>query len=437
MIAPNLSDTVPQNVEEALRLQNARLRALQQVVLGLTSTLDLNAVLKHVVQMAQTLSDAAHSHIFLYDSAHDELTLAASHWAKEQRQIPLRPRAGGITAQVARSGRAEFISNTAAHVAYANMSDDLRPGALACLPLSKDRKILGTLSLGYWEPHPFDAETRNFLDLLARHAALAIDNARLHALAIDKARMEHELEMARTVQTSLMPRSTPHIAGWEFAALWQPAHLVGGDLYDFTVPDASADSLQTISIADVADKGMPAALFMALARATLRASIMVHCCPSDCITHVNQMLCADATDGMFVTMFHAQLHPPSGKLAYVNAGHNRPLWYRAGEGTLTELELTGIALGIEAQQTFDECAIHIAHGDFVLFYTDGVTDATNAREEEFGKARLQELLLAHRNASAREIMTALENAVREFVDGASQFDDITAVVVKRIAKTTK
>lgn len=426
-----VADECP-NVESALRLQNARLAALQIVALGLTSTLDLNDVLARVVEMAQTLSDSAHSHIFLYDPAREELTLAASHWSAEQRQVSLRPRAGGITARVAHSGKPEFISDTTAHESYAGVPAADRPGALACLPLIKGAQILGTLNLGYWEPHPFDEDTRTFLDLLARHAALAIDNARLHLLALDKARIEHELELARAVQTSLMPRATPRLAGWEFAALWEPAHVVGGDLYDFvTLPVSPGGSLQTISIADVADKGMPAALFTVLTRAALRTSITMRCCPSDCVTQVNQVVCEDATDGMFVTLCHAQLQPSTGELFYVNAGHNRPLWYRSAAQEFVEFERTGLALGIQAAETFDECRIRLMPGDFVLFYTDGVTDATDASERDFGKARLKQVLFEQRHARAGEIIVALQAALREFVGSAPRFDDITAVIVKR------
>lgn len=428
-IASCLTDS---NLESALRLQNARLAALQQVALSLTSTLDLTEVLERVVEMAQTLSNSAHSHIFLCEPGGAELTLAASRWSADQRRVPLQPRATGITATVARSGKPEFISNTAEHAAYAAVPAAMRPGALACLPLIKDKAILGTLNLGYWEPHAFDTDTRNFLDLLARHAALAIDNARLHTLAIEQARIEHELKMARTVQTSLIPRRMPQLEGWEFAALWQPAHIVAGDLYDFVaLPTPPDELLQTISIADVSDKGLPAALFMAVTRATLRANIMMRCCPADCIAQTNRVLCEDAADGMFVTVCHAHLHPSSGELVYVNAGHNRPYWYRCAARELVELERTGIALGINANETFQERRIRLLPGDFVLLYTDGVTDAINPKEQSFTKARLERVLFEQRTATPKELVAALEVALREFVSGAPQFDDITAVIVKR------
>jgi len=184
--------------EEALRLQNARLAALQQVVLGLTSTLELSAGLQRVAEMAQTLAASAHAHIFLYDPRRDELTLAASHWATDQKEIPLKPRRSGITHSVARSGQPVFIEDSTDHPYYTGVPLAARPGALACLPLVKGEGILGTLNLGYWQPYHFDPETRAFLDLMAKHAAIAIDNARLYQAATLSAS-----ELRRLYDTSL------------------------------------------------------------------------------------------------------------------------------------------------------------------------------------------------------------------------------------------
>ncbi|HET7089695.1 MAG TPA: GAF domain-containing SpoIIE family protein phosphatase [Anaerolineae bacterium] len=427
-----MDTTLPlrENAEEALRLQNARLAALHQVALGLTSTLDLREVLQRVVVMAQTLSASAHAHIFLYDSERDELNLAASHWSADQRSVPLQPRRTGVTHSVARSGTPEFIENLSNHPAYAHAPPDARPGALACLPLVKADHILGTLNLGYWEPHRFDADTRGFLDLMARQAAIAIETARLHADAIEKARLERELQVARGLQTSLIPRETPRVAGWDFAALWQPAHVVSGDFYDF-VPVHDVPGLGII-IADVSDKGMPAALYMALARSTIRASITSACCPADCVTHANRVLCADTENGMFVTMCYAQLNPATGELVYVNAGHNPPLLYRQDRRQLTELARTDMVLGVDDTHCYEQRTLQLDPGDFVVFYTDGVTEAANVTEQEFGKEHLRQVVLSARGASAVDIIAALRRAVDEFIGSMPPFDDVTAVVVKRL-----
>ncbi len=404
--------------------------ALHELALDLTSTLDLNDVLHRLAERTQILSASAHTHLFLYDPQRNELQLAASHWSSGQRVVPLQPRNTGITYSVASTGKPEFIEDTADHPAYVQVPSDLRPGALACLPLVKADRVLGTLNLGYWEPHLFDAEARAFLDLMARHAAIAIENARLYQLALEKSRMDHELQLARELQASLIPRETPRLPGWDFAALWQPAQIVSGDFYDFFT--INLGPLQGMMIADVSGKGMPAALFMAMARSTIRASLTTTCCSADCIAHANRVLCADTANGMFVTLCYAQLDPLTGELVYVNAGHNPPLLYRQAEDQFAELTRTGSALGVDETHPFDQRTVRLDPGDWIVFYTDGVTEAINSRDEEFGKDRLRREIFDKRRAPAAELVMGLNCALREFSGAAPQFDDITLVVMKRL-----
>ncbi len=415
---------------EALRLQNARLGALHEVTLGLTSTRELPDVLQRVAEIAQTLSASAHANIYLYDAQTDTLRAAASHWSSAERAVPLEPRRSGITYTVARTGQAVFIEDAALHPAYAHVAADLRPGALACLPLVKGNRVLGTLSLGYWTPYRFDPDKRDFLDLMARHAAIAIENARLVQMAVDKARLERDLETARQIQASLIPRETPQLPGWDFAAFWLPAQLVGGDFYDFVPVPGSRQ--QGLVIADVSDKGMPAALFMAVARSTIRASININCCPSDCMAHANHLLYADAVNAMFVTAFYGQLDPATGELTYVNAGHNPPLLYREAEGRLSELTRTGIALAVDDGRPYGQRSLTLQSGDFIVFYTDGVTDALDGHQEPFEVQRLRETVLSHRRGSAQEIAAGLRQSLDDYVGGNPPFDDITVVVAKRV-----
>ena len=424
--------TIPSvlDIEKTLRLQNARLSALQEVTMGLTSTLDMNEVLQRVVEMAQVLSDSAHAHIFLYDEERDELDLAASHWSMEHRSVLLKPRRGGVTHLVARNGEPQFIENTLNHPAYAQMPSQAQPGALACLPLLNGKRVVGTLNLGYWEPHLFDDQTRQFLDVMARQAAIAIDTARLHADVVKRAQLEHELQVAREFQASLMPREVPQINGWNFGALWQPARTVSGDFYDFM--NNEKESLQGLVIADISDKGMPAALFTALARSTIRASLTTACCPADWMTHANRVLWKDTVNGMFVTLCYAQVESETDEMIYVNAGHNPPLWFHQAGQTFTLLGRTGIALGVEEDRHFHQESIHLEQGDFILFYTDGVIEASNSHGDEFGLERLKQFMLDERSASASGMVDTLRKTLNGFMGIASQFDDITALVVKRV-----
>jgi sigma-B regulation protein RsbU (phosphoserine phosphatase) len=135
---------------------------------------------------------------------------------------------------------------------------------------------------------------------------------------------------------------------------------------------------------------------------------------------------------MFVTLFYAQCDPKTGEMVYVNAGHNPPLFYRRRKDQLSELARTGMALGVEEKSVFNQRTIKLNHGDFVLLYTDGVTEAINAEEQEFGVERLQQIILEQRHAPAGEMLAALEKAVSAFVGDTPQSDDIAVVIVKRL-----
>ena len=251
--------------------------------------------------------------------------------------------------------------------------------------------------------------------------------AQVVQLAVEKGRLDHELQMAHEVQASFLPRETPQIPGWEFVARWRPAREVAGDYYDFIPGDRGQLGLV---IADVTDKGMPAALFMVLTRSIVRASVTSTPSPAEGITRANRLLCADSYGGMFVTLFYALLDPAIGEVTYVNAGHNPPLLCRADHEQLTKLGRTGMALGVIADASFEQRTAHLHPGDFIVFYTDGVTEATDAQEREFGMERLQRVILDHRGAPAADIVAALEQAIEDFAGPTDPFDDIAIVVAK-------
>jgi sigma-B regulation protein RsbU (phosphoserine phosphatase) len=225
----------------------------------------------------------------------------------------------------------------------------------------------------------------------------------------------------------LLPLETPHITGWQFAAHWRPAREVAGDYYDFIPLD---QGLLGLVMADVSDKGMPAALFMALTRSVVRASTAQSRGLYEGIALANRLLCADARDAMFVTLFYGLLQPATGAFSYVNAGHNPPLWYRADQDDLLPLRPTGVALGLMPEATFEEQAIRLSPRDWVLLYTDGLTDASDVAGNRFGMERVQGVLLSHRQAAPAELLAALEQAVACFVGDAPASDDIALLLLK-------
>jgi serine phosphatase RsbU (regulator of sigma subunit) len=242
------------------------------------------------------------------------------------------------------------------------------------------------------------------------------------------ARLQHELEMAHKVQAGLLPSETPEITGWQFAACWRPAREVAGDYYDFIPLDQGRLG---VVMGDVCDKGMPAALFMALTRSVVRASTVQTVGLADDLVLANRLLCADAHDGMFVTLFYGLLHPTTGVFSYVNAGHNPPLWYCAEKDGLVPLGPTGMALGLMPDAAFEQQTIRLDPGDWVLLYTDGLTDASDASANRFEIERVQRVLLPHRHGAAAELLAALEQAVDRFAGDTPPFDDIALLLLRR------
>jgi sigma-B regulation protein RsbU (phosphoserine phosphatase) len=263
-----------------------------------------------------------------------------------------------------------------------------------------------------------------------RELSAAYDSLKAaQAQIIQKEKLEHELRMARSVQAGLLPRSVPDIAGWQFAARWHPARQVSGDFYDF-IPLRNGET--GVVIADVSDKGMPAALFMTLSRSVLRASLLGSASLAEAVQRANQLICADATDSMFVTVFVCTLDPRGGDVRYVNAGHNPPLHFHATSGQWRELKLSGMVLGVMEDAPFAQHELALDAGDVLVIYTDGVTDALNDADERFGMERLMHVLQAAQGESAGGIADAIETALAGFIAGSELFDDMTYVVIQRL-----
>jgi len=352
----------------------------------------------------------------------------------EQRTIesPAFQISRGLVERVVHEGQPLLTSDAQTDVWLGGRASVVGLGlrSVLCVPLQLKGTIIGVIYVdNRLQAGIFTPDDLELLGAISSNAAIAIENARLYQVAVEKGRMERELQVASEVQSSLIPRHLPEVAGWEFAAFWQPAREVAGDFYDFIIDDSSRLG---IVIADVSDKGVGAALFMALTRSIVRASAATSNPPDQCIIQANRLICADAANGMFVTLFYAQLDPATATLTYVNAGHNPPLLYHAQRNEWVELTRTGIALGIDDSLAFEQRAVQFDAGDFVVFYTDGITEATNAQNQEFGVELLRRVLMENCRGPATEIVAAVERALEEFTAGSAQFDDITLVVAKRV-----
>ncbi|HSV49177.1 MAG TPA: SpoIIE family protein phosphatase [Candidatus Acidoferrales bacterium] len=250
--------------------------------------------------------------------------------------------------------------------------------------------------------------------------------AELKRTTAEKERLIKELEIAKGIQQSFLPEKEPEIAGFDIAASNIPAKEVGGDFYDF-IPIAT--DKWGLTIADVSGKGVPAALFMALSRTLVRASATGNPKVGDAIEKANDLICADSKSGMFVTLFYAILDAKKKSLRYVNAGHNPPLLKHPSGGTVL-LKADGIALGVIDGIKLEEAELQLESGDVVTLFTDGVTEAINTAEEQFGQQRLLDIIEENRALPAKEILHRIQAAVEAHSGGQPQFDDITLMIIK-------
>ena len=240
-------------------------------------------------------------------------------------------------------------------------------------------------------------------------------------------RKKYELEIAHEIQESFLPHEMPHLEGYDLFAINIPAKEVGGDFYDF-IP--LSEGKLGITIADVSGKSVPAALFMAVSRTILRAKATGNSNPAQVIKEANELIASDSKKGMFVTLFYAILDLKNKTMNYVNAGHNPPVMFVRKMGDLECLKTKGIALGALDTMEPEEKIIKLETGDVIVFYTDGVTEAVNDKDELFGEKRLYRLVKVNSDLSSKEIVNRIKDEVIAFSKGLSQFDDITLMVLK-------
>jgi sigma-B regulation protein RsbU (phosphoserine phosphatase) len=235
---------------------------------------------------------------------------------------------------------------------------------------------------------------------------------------------EHEIAEARAIQEGFLPKEIAQLPGYEIASAWQSARVVGGDYFDVLPFDGESCGL---CIADVAGKGLPAALLMSNLQAAVRGLASPSLAPDDLCSRLNALLCRNMASDRFVTLFYAHLDGPERRLRYVSAGHNPPFVLHA-DGTHDRLTEGGLVLGVFTNQTFKSDAIRLRTGDRMVLFTDGVTEACNSEDDEFGEERLLEVLQENRNRTATEIQKKILQSVTEF-SRAPWRDDATLLVV--------
>lgn len=314
------------------------------------------------------------------------------------------------------------------------MQDQVR-GILA-VPLQTEEKVIGLIYLD--SPvhlHEFTRDDLNVLTVLANIAAIRVEQARLAEIEQAEKLRARELEHAALIQRSMLPWEFPPFPSrrdFDLHAAMVPAKEVGGDLFDFFLLD---DDHLGFVIGDVSGKGVPAALFMAVARTLLRATAQNQKGPDECFTYMNNALAEGNVAGMFVTVFYGVLDTRSGDLTFANAGHNPPLIF-SSDGRLRKLsQRCGPMLGVFEGHKYQVQSTRIEPGEGILLFTDGITEAANKSDEFFGDERLEGYLAAHAAEAAQPIVTGLQAAVQEFATGIPQRDDITVLALRFLGET--
>jgi len=423
--------------EQHIHEQATLLRLSNQLL----SRLDLDVLLSFLLREVLQLQDLDACAVLLPGPGGQNLYFrAAEGWVTDPVGNGFRvPVDQSLSGQVMRSQKPLVRESIGNVEDFPWVSDWLRAEdfhAEAVIPMVAEGESRGVMVIDTRHPRRFDQADIRFLQLMANQAAIAIERVRLRDEEMRRQRIEEELAVARQIQLSMLPPACPAIPGWDFTAVYEAARQVGGDFYDFFPLTKEGDRVGLV-IADVADKGVPAALYMALSRTIIRNTALDGKTPARALTLTNRYMQNDSRSNMFVTAFYGVLEVTNGRFGYANAGHNPPFIWRAATGEIERLTKHGIVLGVLPVIRLEDTETILAPGDTLVLYTDGVTEAVNAEYEQFGEERLETAVAftldADPHTTADELAAVILQTVQAHVGGMPQFDDFTLVVIRRLA----
>jgi serine phosphatase RsbU (regulator of sigma subunit) len=406
------------------------LESLYDVGLAVAATLDLEKLSEEILLRAVSLLDARRGALYILEGSRYRL----------ERTF------GGDAAPWFDSDGPDYERLSAFLAGQGPAPRQLLPGARHLLgaPIETDGSPRGLLAVGDKESRrgvgPFTASDRRTLGLFANQAAIALENARLHLQALEKERLEREMQLAADIQRRILPRGAPQVPGYELVGWNRPARQIGGDYYDlFQLQDGHL----AIVLGDVSGKGMPAALMVSTLHSALHLLLDQVGIGPGLLEMLNRHVFESSAANKFITLLLAELEPASGRLTYLNAGHNPALLLRhpvgAGGGAspahaadLVELGASGLPIGVLAGSRFMAREVTLEPGDLLCIYSDGITEAESAADEEFGTARLLTLLREHRDRPLAEMLEAVQSATGTFSAGLPQGDDQTLVLLRRL-----
>jgi len=395
----------------------------------LNSTLDLAELLELILKIARTEVTADRGTVFLVDSKNKQVwSIVAQGLDRQEIRMPFGQ---GVAGRVALTGDIVNVED-AYTLEYFERSFDQKTGyhtkSLLCVPIRHSSGyIVGVIQLLNKVEGRFTVEDEDFLLKLSGHMAMALENARLHRDALEKQRLERELEMARGIQRSLLPDAPPVIPGYDLAVINEPCYEVGGDYYDFL---SLGPQTLLLVVADVEGKGVSSALVMSNLQATLRALVMHLHSLEVLALSLNEMMYNDTKSRKYLSIFLGLVDTRRNGLHYINAGHVPPILINGDTGEYKLLQSGGTVVGLFPTAEYERGSARLNPGDILVTGTDGITEACDANDDEYGYDRLAKCVAKHRQKSADQIIEAVLAEVKEYSREGVHIDDKVLMVLK-------
>jgi phosphoserine phosphatase RsbU/P len=410
-----------------------RLRDLESI-LSITRAMaaepDLSRLLVMLAAACSKVLQVERTSIWVVDPQNGEVFTKVSEGMDAIRV----PRGKGIVGAVAEHGETILIPDAYADARFnpeVDKKSGFRTREILCLPLKdiEGKRVVGVLqALNKTGGQKLEAYDVELAGLIAAQVGVVLEQAALREQALEKRRLQAELDLAQNIQQKLLPSESPKVKGLDVAGINKSATETSGDYFDYI---QLRDGRLAIVVADVTGHGLGAALVMTAARAFLRALCGTESDPGKIVSFGNDLLEKDLDSGNFLSLCLAAFDPESGALHYTSAGHDPPLAYRPGDDAFAELESTGPLLGIVQGMEFGVAGpMPLIAGDILVFMTDGLFECMNASDETFGKDRLKDVIRANKDNTSAEILAALLKASEDWTGNLPPRDDITVVVVK-------
>ena len=408
---PPVSGVHASQVEDLQRLQ----KAAQKI----NSILDLDQLIENIVNDVARSFGCVEASVYLHDEDRREMVMAGVHGCSvNHKGHRLKIGKEGMVGYVASTGQMRYAPDVRKDEYYIGCEHETL--SEVAIPLHAGERLVGVFTASHPELDAFPRQQLRLLQALCDHVAVAVNNARrFQSERSARETMSREAQEARVMQQALLPKSSPYIPGFIISGLSIPARAVGGDWYDFiSFPDGRLG----LVLADVSGKGTAAALLMSATRGMLRSLAEACCTPGEVLTKLNGLLVEDFLAGKFVTLVYGVLDPAIRELTFANAGHLHPLFVDEKGAHFVDTE-RGLPLGLSCGD-YSETTVVLSPGSRLVFYSDGITEAANEAEEEYGLDRLAHHV-ASRNASAVSVL----DDVRSFASGVSLSDDASVVFV--------